>query len=76
MCVCFNSSETAKGASIKYATIDHHSVVSAIRGVYDVMMTSYAFFKFALLDRGQPLLALTNTRFRLTTLQKLSFDGV
>ena len=30
-CVCFNSSETALGTSIKLGTIDHHSMVSVIR---------------------------------------------
>ena len=28
LCVCFNSSETAIGTTIKLGTIDHHPVVS------------------------------------------------
>ena len=38
--VCFNSSETTRGTSIKLGTNDHHYVVSVIKGIGDVMMTS------------------------------------
>ena len=31
LCVCFNSSETARDTNIKLGTIDHHPVVSVIR---------------------------------------------
>ena len=76
MCVCFNSSETAIGTSIRLGTIDDHPVVSVIKGIGDVMMMSYPkmiFLEFALLNKGQPLLAQTKISYRLTTFQKLAF---
>ena len=40
VCVCFNSFKTAKSTVIKLGTIDHHLVVSVVRGIRNVMMTS------------------------------------